>query len=289
VLYRTGEQPGEHKLDGTGRQHSGRLRPRPWKHARAVDDPRAVQATAEREFALDNPIGSIQNLAAVAPACAPKARGVVAATFALGTRPRVTVKVEKPSGIVIATSRDQLNPAPQKVPGTGRRDRPFRAKRRLQMPRRRENRSAQWSLYAGARRTARTLSGMLRQGISSSFTSPVAPRHLAVFLLMAIDAVFPAASEIVIALGGAVAPESFPAAHMYTSSGAKIGLRHGELGRDSPGPAPAALRRPSRAGQFGRSAAGVIERHGRWSHSNSAKPIVRRAGSKQLETRRLGA
>jgi membrane protein DedA with SNARE-associated domain len=64
--------------------------------------------------------------------------------------------------------------------------------------------------------------------ISSSFTSQVASHGAyAVFLLMAIDAVFPAASELVMLYAGAVAAGVLASAHHVSLFGAKIGLGFG--------------------------------------------------------------
>jgi membrane protein DedA with SNARE-associated domain len=64
--------------------------------------------------------------------------------------------------------------------------------------------------------------------ISSSFTSQVASHGAyAVFLLMAIDAVFPAASELVMLYAGAVAAGVFPAAHGVSLFGAHLGFGAG--------------------------------------------------------------
>jgi len=61
--------------------------------------------------------------------------------------------------------------------------------------------------------------------ISSSFTSQVASHGAyAVFLLMAIDAVFPAASEIVMLYAGAVAAGVLASAQHVSLFGAKIGF-----------------------------------------------------------------
>jgi membrane protein DedA with SNARE-associated domain len=61
--------------------------------------------------------------------------------------------------------------------------------------------------------------------ISSSFTSQVGSHGAyAVFLLMAIDAVFPAASEIVMLYAGAVAAGVLASAHHVSLFGAKIGF-----------------------------------------------------------------
>lgn len=64
---------------------------------------------------------------------------------------------------------------------------------------------------------------MLVASVSSSFTSAVANHGAyAVFVLMAIDAVFPALSELVMLYAGAVAAGVFPAAHGVTLFGAHI-------------------------------------------------------------------
>ena len=64
--------------------------------------------------------------------------------------------------------------------------------------------------------------------ISSSFTSQVASHGAyAVFVLMLIDAVFPAASELVMLYAGAVAAGVFSSAHHVSLFGAKIGFGAG--------------------------------------------------------------
>ncbi|HJU37529.1 MAG TPA: DedA family protein [Gaiellaceae bacterium] len=66
---------------------------------------------------------------------------------------------------------------------------------------------------------------MLLASVSSSFTSQVAHHGVyAVFVLMAIDAVFPAFSELVMLYAGAVAAGVFPAAHGVTLFGSRIGF-----------------------------------------------------------------
>ena len=66
---------------------------------------------------------------------------------------------------------------------------------------------------------------MLVASVSSSFTSAVANHGVyAVFGLMAIDAVFPAFSELVMLYAGAVAAGVFPAAHGVTVFGAHVGF-----------------------------------------------------------------
>lgn len=69
---------------------------------------------------------------------------------------------------------------------------------------------------------------MLLAGVSSSFTSAVANHGIyAVFGLMAIDALFPAASELVMLYAGAVAAGVFSAAHGVTLFGSRIGFGAG--------------------------------------------------------------
>jgi membrane protein DedA with SNARE-associated domain len=66
---------------------------------------------------------------------------------------------------------------------------------------------------------------MLLASVSASFTSAVANHGVyAVFGLMAIDAVFPAFSELVMLYAGAVAAGVFPAAHGVTLFGSRIGF-----------------------------------------------------------------
>jgi membrane protein DedA with SNARE-associated domain len=69
------------------------------------------------------------------------------------------------------------------------------------------------------------VSSLLIAGVSSSFTSAVASHGAyAVFGLMAIDALFPAASELVMLYAGAVAAGVFTAAHHVNLFGAQIGF-----------------------------------------------------------------
>jgi membrane protein DedA with SNARE-associated domain len=104
--------------------------------------------------------------------------------------------------------------------------------------------------------------------ISSSFTSQVASHGAyAVFVLMLIDAVFPAASELVMLYAGAVAAGVFSSAHHVSLFGAKIGFGAGAY-------VVMAL-----AGTLGylvgsiigwwvglRGGRRLLERHGRWLH-----------------------
>jgi membrane protein DedA with SNARE-associated domain len=66
---------------------------------------------------------------------------------------------------------------------------------------------------------------MLLASVSASFTSQVANHGVyAVFLLMAIDAVFPAFSELVMLYAGAVAAGVFPNAHGVSLFGSHVGF-----------------------------------------------------------------
>ena len=104
--------------------------------------------------------------------------------------------------------------------------------------------------------------------ISSSFTSQVGSHGAyAVFLLMAIDAVFPAASELVMLYAGAVAAGVFSSAHHVSLFGAKFGF------------GAVAYVVMALAGTLGylvgaivgwwiglRGGRPLLERHGRWLH-----------------------
>jgi flagellar hook assembly protein FlgD len=121
VLVQDGEEPGEHTLQWDGRTATGGAAPEgTWKLSISAVDNHGITSTAERQFSLNNTIGSLQATPPVAQ-LRPKARGSVAATFDLAHAARVTVTVEKRSGIVIATVLDdQLSPGPQKVLWNGR-------------------------------------------------------------------------------------------------------------------------------------------------------------------------
>ncbi|MGH2933788.1 MAG: DedA family protein [Gaiellaceae bacterium] len=69
---------------------------------------------------------------------------------------------------------------------------------------------------------------MLLASVSSSFTSQVASHGAyAVFGLMAVDALFPAASELVMLYAGAVAAGAFTSVHHISLFGGKIGFGAG--------------------------------------------------------------
>jgi membrane protein DedA with SNARE-associated domain len=62
-------------------------------------------------------------------------------------------------------------------------------------------------------------------GVTSTFESHIATQGAyAVFVLMAIDAVFPAASEVVMLYAGAVSAGVFPGTHHVSLFGAKVGF-----------------------------------------------------------------
>src|SRR5216684_2863158 len=104
--------------------------------------------------------------------------------------------------------------------------------------------------------------------ISSSFTSQVASHGVyAVFLLMLVDAVFPAASEIVMLYAGAVAAGVFATAHHVSVFGIRLGFGM---------PAFLALALAGTLGYFVGALVGwaigryggrrLLERRGRWFH-----------------------
>jgi membrane protein DedA with SNARE-associated domain len=109
--------------------------------------------------------------------------------------------------------------------------------------------------------------------ISSSFTSQVASHGAyAVFLLMAIDAVFPAASELVMLYAGAVAAGVLASAHHVSLFGAKIGFGFGAF---------LVMALSGTLGYFAGSLLGwwigryggrpLLERRGRWFHLSPDK------------------
>lgn len=114
---------------------------------------------------------------------------------------------------------------------------------------------------------------MLLASVSSSFTSQVANHGVyAVFLLMAVDAVFPAFSELVMLYAGAVAAGVFPAAHGVTVFGGHIGFGVGAF---------VVLALAGTLGYFVGALVGwaiglyggrpLLEQHGRWFHLSPAR------------------
>ncbi len=114
---------------------------------------------------------------------------------------------------------------------------------------------------------------MLLASVSSSFTSAVASHGVyAVFGLMAVDAVFPAFSELVMLYAGAVASGAFASAHHVSLLGAKIGFGAG---------AYVVMALAGTLGYFAGAIVGygigrlggriLLEEHGRWFHVTPAK------------------
>ena len=114
---------------------------------------------------------------------------------------------------------------------------------------------------------------MLVSSVSASFTSQIANHGVyAVFGLMALDAVFPAFSELVMLYAGAVAAGAFSAANGVTLFGSRIGFGAGAF---------VALALAGTLGYLAGSLVGwaigrwggrpLLERHGRWFHLSPAR------------------
>lgn len=114
---------------------------------------------------------------------------------------------------------------------------------------------------------------MLLASVSSNFTSAVANHGVyAVFGLMAVDALFPAASELVMLYAGAVAAGVFSSAHGVSLFGSRIGFGAG---------AYIALALAGTLGYLVGALVGwaigryggrpLLERHGRWFHLSPAR------------------
>ncbi len=121
TLFQEAQQPGPHTFQWDGRTPAGTPAAEgTWRLSLSGVDDRGVRSTAERQFELNDTLGSLE----AAPPEAqlrPRARGVVAATFQLAHAARVRVTVERRSGIVIATLLDKtIQTGPQKVLWNGR-------------------------------------------------------------------------------------------------------------------------------------------------------------------------
>ena len=114
---------------------------------------------------------------------------------------------------------------------------------------------------------------MLVASVSASFTSQIANHGVyAVFGLMALDAVFPAFSELVMLYAGAVAAGAFSAANGVTLFGSRIGFGGGAF---------VALALAGTLGYLAGSLVGwaigrwggrpLLERHGRWFQLSPAR------------------
>jgi membrane protein DedA with SNARE-associated domain len=109
---------------------------------------------------------------------------------------------------------------------------------------------------------------VLLASVSSSFTSQVANHGAyAVFGLMAIDAVFPAFSELVMLYAGAVGAGVFASAHNVSVFGAKIGFGAGAFVVMALAGALGYLAGAIVGWGIGRyGGRPLLERHGRWLH-----------------------
>jgi membrane protein DedA with SNARE-associated domain len=114
---------------------------------------------------------------------------------------------------------------------------------------------------------------VLLASVSGSFTSAVANHGIyAVFGLMAIDALFPAASELVMLYAGAVAAGVFSTAHGVTLFGSRIGFGGGAF---------VVLALAGTLGYLAGALVGwaigryggrpLLERHGSWFHLSPAR------------------
>jgi membrane protein DedA with SNARE-associated domain len=114
---------------------------------------------------------------------------------------------------------------------------------------------------------------VLVASVSASFTSQIANHGVyAVFGLMALDAVFPAFSELVMLYAGAVAAGAFSAANGVTLFGSRIGFGAGAF---------VTLALAGTLGYLAGSLVGwaigrwggrpLLERHGRWFHLSPAR------------------
>lgn len=110
------EQPGAHGLQWDGHNPDGTVAAEgAWNFTVAATDDRGITTTAQRDFALDDTLGSL----AVAR---PTGAGAAAATFTLSRAAAVVVSVERPNGIVVASLlRASLDPGAHTVVWDGRR------------------------------------------------------------------------------------------------------------------------------------------------------------------------
>jgi hypothetical protein len=108
VLAQASQQPGIYTVQWNGAGASEGS----WRFVVTATDDQGHTTTADRSFALNNTLGGLQ----VAPATSG-----LTATFALARSATVTVTLEKPNGIVVATLLSKtLGTGPQTVSYTGR-------------------------------------------------------------------------------------------------------------------------------------------------------------------------
>jgi flagellar hook assembly protein FlgD len=115
------EQPGVRVLGWDGKTAEGAPAAEgTWRFSVTATDDRGVRTTAERDFALDETLGTLQ-VSPAAAKLAPKSKRVAVATFQLTRDAHVVATVEKRSGIVIATLLDaDLGAGAQTVSWNGR-------------------------------------------------------------------------------------------------------------------------------------------------------------------------
>jgi hypothetical protein len=108
VLAQAAQQPGTYSVQWNGAAGSEGS----WRFVVTALDDQGRTTTADRSFALNDTLGSLQ----VVPA-----NGGLTATFGLAHPATVTVTLEKPNGIVVATLLSKaLQAGPQTVSYTGR-------------------------------------------------------------------------------------------------------------------------------------------------------------------------
>ena len=109
------EQPGVHALEWDGKSADGTVAAEgAWRFTVTATDDRGTTTTAERDFALDDTLGSLA-------VTRPEGQDAAAASFQLTRPASVVLTVERRNGIVIATLLDQsLGPGAHSVSWDGR-------------------------------------------------------------------------------------------------------------------------------------------------------------------------
>jgi hypothetical protein len=109
------EEPGMHTLQWSGTNPDGTVAAEgTWRFIVTATDDRGLTTTAERDFGLDDTLGSLV-------VTRPARQGAVTATFQLARAASVAVTVERRNGIAVATLLGRtLEPGPQTVSWDGR-------------------------------------------------------------------------------------------------------------------------------------------------------------------------
>ena len=209
--------PGTYKFNWTGRgQPEGS-----WKFSVTATDDLAQISTAERTFSLNNTLASL----AVKPKALKlrKKRTRLVASFKLARAAKVTATVETANGTVVRVlARRSAGAGAQRLQWNGRGGSgglAYGGSYRLHVSA--TNSVGRVDLYAPFSGAPVVSAAVLLASLTSSLTSFVRDNGLyAVFLLMLVDAVFPAASELVMVVGGALAAGAFGAT--VTLFGAEI-------------------------------------------------------------------